>query len=387
MTAKEILDLLSNILHQTGILALHWKYMIMWGIGLLFIYLAIAKKFEPLLLLPIGFGIFLVNFPLTPLMGVSETGQRELINIFYHYGIEMSELIPCIIFLGLGAMTDFGPLISNPKTMLVGAGAQLGVFVTFIGSILLGGFTLKEAAAIGIIGGADGPTTIYLTQKLAPELLGATALAAYSYMALVPLIQPPIMRLMTTRKEKLIVMKQPRTVSKIEKIIFPLFATTLISIMVPAVMPLMGMFMFGNLLKESGVVDRLSETAQSHLMNIVVIFLGLSVGATMHADKFLSPKPLLIFGLGIIDFAVCTAGGILTVKVMNLFLKPENRMNPLIGSAGVSAVPMSARVSQVIGQEYNKRNFLIMHAMGPNLAGVIGTAAAAGMFIAMFGGK
>ena len=382
MSTKELLDLLNSILQQTGLLALNWRHIIMWGVGLLFVYLAIARKFEPLLLLPIGFGIFLVNFPLTPLMGFSE-GQRELIQIFYHYGVEW-EVIPCVIFLGLGAMTDFGPLISNPKTMLVGAGAQLGVFITFIGSIVLGGFTLKEAASIGIIGGADGPTTIYLTQKLAPHLLGPNALAAYSYMALVPLIQPPIMRLLTTHKEKMIVMKQLRPVSHTEKVIFPLFAAALIALLVPAVMPLMGMFMFGNIMKESGVVNRLSETAQGPLMNIVTIFLGVSVGATMQADKFLTPKPLLIFGLGILDFAVCTAGGILTVKIMNLFIKPENRMNPLIGSAGVSAVPMSARVSQVVGQEYNKQNFLLMHAMGPNLAGVIGTAAAAGMFIAMF---
>lgn len=383
MSTQELLNMLTNIIQQTGIQALHWKDVIMWGVGLLFIYLAIAKKFEPLLLLPIGFGIFMVNFPLTPLMGVTEQGQRDLIQIFYHYGVEW-EVIPCVIFLGLGAMTDFGPLIANPKTLLVGAGAQLGVFVTFIGSILVGGFTLQQAASVGIIGGADGPTTIYLTQKLAPELLGPTALAAYSYMALVPLIQPPIMRLLTTRKEKLIVMKQMRPVSQTEKIVFPLFAAALIALLIPAVMPLMGMFMFGNIMKESGAVGRLTETAQGPLMNIVTIFLGVSVGSTMQADKFLNYKPLMIFGLGIVDFAVCTAGGILTVKVMNLFLKPENRMNPLIGSAGVSAVPMSARVSQVIGQEYNPQNFLLMHAMGPNLAGVIGTAAAAGMFIAMF---
>ena len=383
MSTQELLNMLTNILQQTGIQALHWKDVVMWGVGLLFIYLAIAKKFEPLLLLPIGFGIFMVNFPLTPLMGVTEQGQRDLIQIFYHYGVEW-EVIPCVIFLGLGAMTDFGPLIANPKTLLVGAGAQLGVFVTFIGSILVGGFTLQQAASVGIIGGADGPTTIYLTQKLAPELLGPTALAAYSYMALVPLIQPPIMRLLTTRKEKLIVMKQMRPVSQTEKIIFPLFAAALIALLIPAVMPLMGMFMFGNIMKESGAVGRLTETAQGPLMNIVTIFLGVSVGSTMQADKFLNYKPMMIFGLGIVDFAVCTAGGILTVKVMNLFLKPENRMNPLIGSAGVSAVPMSARVSQVIGQEYNPQNFLLMHAMGPNLAGVIGTAAAAGMFIAMF---
>lgn len=383
MSLKEVLDLLNGIFQSTGIPYLEWRQVVMWAIGSLFIYLAIAKKFEPLLLLPIGFGIFVVNFPLSPLMGYSSEGQRNLLEIFYHYGIEW-EVIPCVIFLGLGAMTDFGPIIANPKSILVGGGAQLGVFITFMGSLALGGFALKEAAAIGIIGGADGPTSIFLAQKLAPELLGPIALAAYSYMALVPVIQPPIMRLLTTRKEKMIVMKQLRPVSRTEKIIFPLFGVLMISILVPSVMPLMGMFMLGNLMKESGVVNRLSETAQGSLMNIVVIFLGVSIGATMQADKFLSPKPLLIFGLGMVDFVLCTAGGILTVKIMNLFLKPANRMNPLIGSAGVSAVPMAARVSQTVGQEYNPQNFLLMHAMGVNIGGVIGTAAAAGMFIAMF---
>ncbi|MDQ7778550.1 MAG: sodium ion-translocating decarboxylase subunit beta [Planctomycetota bacterium] len=377
--------MLADVVRQTGIYSLCWKHLVMWGIGFLFLYLAIARKFEPLLLLPIGFGIFIVNFPASPLMGFTD-GRRDLLNIFYHYGVEW-EVMPCVIFLGLGAMTDFGPLLANPKTMLVGAGAQLGVFVTFIGSIVLGGFTLKEAASISIIGGADGPTTIYLTQALAPELLGANALAAYSYMALVPLIQPPIMRLLTTKNERLIVMKQARPVSRVEKLFFPVIAATLISLLVPPVMPLMSMFMLGNLMRESGVVARLSETAQGALMNSVVIFLGVSVGATMQAEKFLSPKPLLIFGLGIVDFAVCTAGGILTVKVMNLFLKQGNKMNPLIGSAGVSAVPMSARVSQVVGQKYNPRNFLLMHAMGPNLSGVIGTAAAAGLYISMLTSK
>jgi carboxybiotin decarboxylase len=382
MSYKEFLDVFFGILHQTGFMNLTWGHAVMWLIGLFFMYLAIVKKYEPLLLVPIGFGIFIVNFPLTPLMGVSKEGVPELIQVFYRYGISW-EVIPCVIFLGLGAMTDFEPLIANPKTLLVGAGAQLGVFITFIGTLLCG-FTLKEAGSIGIIGGADGPTTIYLTQALAPHLLGANALAAYSYMAMVPLIQPPIMRLLTTDKERQIVMKSLRKVSKTEKILFPLIAAGIIALLIPAVIPLMGMFMFGNLMKESGVVGRLTETAQGALMNIVTIFLGLSVGATMQADKFLSAKPLLIFSFGIFDFAFCTAGGIWTVKVINWFLKPENKMNPLIGSAGVSAVPMSARVSQVEGLKYNKRNYLLMHAMGPNLAGVIGTAAAAGMFIAMF---
>lgn len=376
------LEMLRSIADQLGVMHLTWKYPVMWAIGLLFIYLAIKRNFEPLLLLPIGFGIFLVNFPLTPLMGMGAE-HRDLLAIFYHYGLEW-EVIPCVIFLGLGAMTDFGPLIANPKTLLVGAGAQLGVFITFCGSILLCGFTLKEAASVGIIGGADGPTTIYLTQKLAPHMLGQNAVAAYSYMALVPLIQPPIMRLLTTKKERVMVMKGLRQVSKTEKIIFPLLGTALISLLVPVVMPLMGMFMFGNLMRESGVVQRLSDTSENALMNIVTIFLGISVGATMAGDTFLSPRPLLVLGLGLVDFAFCTAGGILTVKIMNLFLKEENRMNPLIGSAGVSAVPMSARVSQIVGQKENPQNFLLMHAMGPNLAGVIGTAAAAGMFISMF---
>jgi len=382
MSSDAFFDILLNILHtQTGLFNLHYKLIVMWIIGLFFIYLAVAKKYEPLLLLPIGFGIFIVNFPLTPLMGFDDQGKRELFNIFYHYGVEW-EVIPCLIFLGLGAMTDFGPLIANPKTLVIGAGAQLGVFVTFIG-VLLCGFTLKEAASVGIIGGADGPTTIYLTAKLAPHLLGANALAAYSYMAMVPLIQPPIMRLLTSKKERRIVMKQLRPVSKREKVFFPLIVVGVIAILIPAVTPLMGMFMLGNFMRESGVVERLSGAAQGPLMNIVTIFLGISVGATMQADKFLTPKPLLIFTFGLVDFAICTMGGILTVKIMNLFLK--DKMNPLIGSAGVSAVPMAARVSQVVGQKANPNNFLLMHAVGPNLAGVIGSAAAAGMFIAMFG--
>ncbi|MBC8419560.1 MAG: sodium ion-translocating decarboxylase subunit beta [Proteobacteria bacterium] len=379
MTVNEILDMLYGTLHTTGIYNFQWNVIIMWGIGSLFIYLAIAKKYEPLLLLPIGFGIFIVNFPLVPLMGESH-GHPQLLMFFYRYGLQW-EVIPCIIFLGLGAMTDFGPLIANPKTLLIGAGAQLGVFITFTGTVLVG-FTLKEAASVSIIGGADGPTTIYLTQHLAPQLLGANALAAYSYMAMVPLIQPPIMRLLTNVKERKIRMRQMRPVSRQEKILFPLVTAGIVALLVPSVIPLMGMFMLGNLMKESGVVARLTDSAQGSLMNIVTIFLGVSVGATMQADKFLSWKPLFIFSLGLVDFAVCTVGGIVTVKIMNLFLK--EKINPLIGSAGVSAVPMAARVSQMQGLRYDKTNHLLMHAMGPNLAGVIGSAAAAGMFIAMF---
>ncbi len=381
MSWDYVLELITNIVFtQTGIPHFGIKQVIMLMIAGIFLYLAIAKKYEPLLLLPIGFGIFIVNFPLAPLMGYTEAGHPELIRAFYHYGLEW-EIIPCLIFLGLGAMTDFGPMISNPKTMIIGAGAQLGVFVTYIGALLFG-FTLKEAASVGIIGGADGPTTIYLTTKLAPHLLGANALAAYSYMAMVPLIQPPIMRWLTTDKQRKIKMRQLRTVTTLEKILFPLIATILIVALVPAVAPLMGMFMFGNLMRESGVVRRLSETAENALMNIVTILLGVSVGATMQAEVFLTWKPLLIFGLGLVDFVICTIGGIATVHFMNLFLK--EKINPLIGSAGVSAVPMSARVSQNEGVKADPNNWLIMHAMGPNLAGVIGSAAAAGMFIAMF---
>ncbi len=381
MSWAYVWELIQNILiTQTGIPNLEIKEVVMLLIAFFFLYLAVAKKFEPLLLVPIGFGIFLVNFPLTPLMGFTEHGTPELIRAFYRYGIEW-EIIPCVIFLGLGAMTDFGPLISNPKTLIIGAGAQLGVFITYIG-VLFFGFTLKEAATVGIIGGADGPTTIYLTAKLAPHLLGANALAAYSYMAMVPLIQPPIMRLMTTPAQRKIKMRQTRHVTAREKLFFPLIASILIILLIPAVAPLMGMFMFGNFMRECGVVKRLSDTAQNSLMNIVTIFLGLSVGATMQADVFLNWKPLLIFTFGLMDFIVCTFGGILTVHIMNLFLK--EKINPLIGSAGVSAVPMAARVSHSEGLKADPDNWLIMHAMGPNLAGVIGSAAAAGMFIAMF---
>lgn len=381
MSWEAVRELIQRILvTQTGLPQLAVQDLIMLGVALLFLYLAVAKKYEPLLLVPIGFGIFLVNFPLVPLMGYAESGHPELIRAFYKYGVEW-EIIPCLIFLGLGSMTDFGPLIANPKTLIIGAGAQLGVFVTYVGTLLCG-FTLQEAASVAIIGGADGPTTIYLTAKLAPDLLGPNALAAYSYMAMVPLIQPPIMRLLTSKEQRRIKMHQLRPVSRREKLLFPLIGAALIILLVPAVAPLMGMFMFGNFLRECGVVRRLSDTAQNALMNIATILLGLSVGATMQADLFLRWKPLVIFGLGLVDFAICTAGGVLTAHLMNLFLKVK--MNPLIGSAGVSAVPMSARVSHAEGQKADPDNWLLMHAMGPNLAGVIGSAAAAGMFIAMF---
>jgi len=369
----------SDIVFKTGFANLYWGHLVMWLIAFVFIYLAIRKKYEPLLLLPIGFGIFLVNLPLTPLMGVNEHGQKELINYFYSYGIE-TEIIPCLIFMGIGALTDFGPMIANPTTLILGAAAQLGVYVTFFGALLFG-FKIPEAASIGIIGGADGPTTIYLTSILAPDLLGANALAAYSYMAMVPIIQPPIMRLLTTKKERQIIMRQMRPVSKAEKIIFTFVATMVICLLVPPSAPLMGMLFLGNLFRESGVVERLSNAAQNELLNIVTIFLGVSVGATMTAEKFLKADPIFIFILGLVAFSFSTVGGLLMAKGMNLFLK--EKINPLIGAAGVSAVPMAARVAQVEGQKANPKNFLLMHAMGPNLAGVIGTATAAGLFITM----
>lgn len=365
---------LSSIVYKTGLMNMTLGHVVMWLIGFTFIYLAIKKQYEPLLLLPIGFGIFVVNLPLTGLM---EKGH--LLNIFYHYGIEW-EIIPPLIFLGLGAMTDFGPLIANPKTILLGAAAQFGVYVTFFGALFLG-FSIPEACSIGIIGGADGPTTIYLTASLAPHLLGATALAAYSYMAMVPIIQPPIIKLLTSKKERAIIMKQLRPVSKLERVVFPLIASIIICLVVPEAAPLIAMFMLGNLFRESGVVERLSNAAQNELMNIVTIFLGISIGATMSADNFLRPQPIFIFILGLVAFSFSTIGGILLAKLMNLFLKVK--INPLIGSAGVSAVPMAARVSQKMGQEANPKNYLLMHAMGPNVAGVIGTVTAAGMFLAL----
>ena len=381
MSLDQLFEVLQTIfLTQTGIVHVSWGNVVMWAVGLLFLYLATAKNFEPLLLVPIGFGIFIVNFPLTPLMGFSEAGHREFLQIFYHYGLEW-EILPAVIFLGLGTLTDFGPLIANPKVLLIGAGAQLGGFVTFTG-ILLCGFTLNEAASVAIIGGADGPTTIYLTNALAPHLLGATAVAAYSYMALVPLIQPPIMRLLTTQPEREIVMRQLRPVSKREKLLFPLIAAAILALLVPAVTPLMGMFMLGNFMRECGVVRRLVETGGGALMNMVTIFLGLAVGAAMQADSFISPTPLIILAFGLVDFVICTAGGIWTVQILNKFTKIK--LNPLIGSAGVSAVPMAARVSQIAGLKAKPGNYLLMHAMGPNLAGVIGTGVAAGIFIALF---
>ncbi|UCG64424.1 MAG: sodium ion-translocating decarboxylase subunit beta [Deltaproteobacteria bacterium] len=366
-----------DMIMTTGVVHLTIGNLVMWLIAFLFIYLAITKNYEPLLLVPIGFGILVVNLPLTFLMGEGE----GLLWKFYHYGLEW-EVIPPLIFLGLGALTDFGPMIANPKTLILGAGAQFGVYVSFFGALFLG-FNIPEACSIGIIGGADGPTTIYTTVHLAPHLLGATAVAAYSYMSLVPIIQPPIMRLLTTEKERKIKMRQLRPVSRKEKILFPLVTVLVICLIVPASAPLMAMFMLGNLFKECGVVKRLADAAANELMNIVTILLGISVGATMSAESFLKPQVIFVFVMGLVAFAFSTAAGIMLAKLMNLFAK--EKINPLIGSAGVSAVPMAARVSQVVGAKADPKNFLLMHAMGPNVAGVIGTVVAAGVFLALAG--
>jgi len=370
------------------------KYLIMIAISCILLYLAIVREFEPLLLLPIAFGMLLANLPGANLMAPPKymvdpsTGLPVLKQIggllwYLYQGVEL-DIYPPLIFLGIGAMTDFGPLIANPSSMLLGAAAQLGVFTTFLGAILLG-FTNAQAASIGIIGGADGPTAIYLASKLAPELLGPIAVAAYSYMALVPIIQPPIMRFFTTKEERMIKMDVLRKVSKTEKIIFPIIVAVLVSLLLPPVAPLIGSLMLGNLFRESGVVDRLSDTAQNALINIITIFLGVTVGATASADIFLRLQTIEIVVLGLAAFSVATAAGIWLGKIMCKLT--HGKVNPLIGSAGVSAVPMAARVSQVVGQKENPGNFLLMHAMGPNVAGVIGTAVAAGALLAMFGPK
>jgi len=362
-------------------------------LGGVLLYLGIARKMEPLLLVPIGFGVVLVNLPLGGLMEYIVAGKvveayaiggepAGLISRIFYYGLTW-EIIPCFIFLGLGAMTDFGPLIANPKTLILGAGAQFGVYFAFFIALLLG-FSINEACSIGIIGGADGPTTIYLTNRLAPHFIGATAVAAYTYMALVPIIQPPVIKLLTTKKERAIYMKpQLRPVSKTEKTLFPLVAAVIIILLVPKSAPLIGMFMFGNLLQVSGVTDRLADTAANAFINILTILLGLCVGCFMSAGYFFQVDSLLVFALGVVAFATSTAFGIVLAKLMNLFTK--EKINPMIGAAGVSAVPMAARVVQRMGQQANPRNFLLMHAMGPNVAGVIGTATAAGIFLGMLG--
>ncbi len=392
-----LLDAGLGFVKDTGfaMIAGNWKILVMLLISFVLLYLAIVKKFEPLLLLPIAFGMLLTNLPGAEMyhtelfagghvhwdmFGGSGNITPGLLDYLY-LGVKLG-IYPCLIFIGVGAMTDFGPLIANPKSLLLGAAAQLGIFLTFFGTRILFGFTPFEAASTGIIGGADGPTAIFVTSKLAPELLGPIAVAAYSYMALVPVIQPPIMKLLTTKKERMIEMKQLREVSKTEKIIFPIVVTTFVSLLLPSAAALIGSLMLGNLLRECGVTERLSKTVQNELMNIVTVFLGISVGATATAEIFLTPKTLQIIGMGIVAFGCGTAGGVLLAKFMNLFLK--NKINPLIGSAGVSAVPMAARVSQVVGQKENPKNFLLMHAMGPNVAGVIGSAIAAGAFLTLF---
>ena len=410
-----IWDSIISILHESGLLQLFvgdgWKNAIMIGIACFLLYLAIGRQFEPLLLLPIAFGMLLVNLPLSGVMDVPTTelvplaqasateiakyGQIVMPDgqtyvevahsgglLYYLYlGVKLG-IYPPLIFLGIGAMSDFGPLIANPKSFILGAAAQIGIFFTFCGAILLG-FNAKVAGSIAIIGGADGPTAIYVTSKLAPDYLGPIAVAAYSYMALVPIIQPPIMRLLTTKKERAVVMTQLRTVSKTEKIMFPIIVTIVVALLLPSAAPLVGMLMLGNLMRESGVVKRISDAAQNELMNIITIFLGTTVGATARAEVFLTPETLMIVGLGLAAFCLGTAFGVLFGKLMYIFT--GGKVNPLIGSAGVSAVPMAARVSQKVGQETNPSNYLLMHALGPNVAGVIGSAVAAGVLLAVLG--
>ena len=420
------MEAIANFLTSTGFFQFtqgdNWKCIVMIVISCVLLFLGIKKKFEPLLLVPIAIGMLVTNLPNTGMfneilfagghihwdlfqggvvtpefiaemqsLGVSDavlssvavgsTVSVGLIDVLY-LGIKLG-IYPCLIFMGVGAMTDFGPLIANPKSLLLGAAAQLGIFITFIGCKVSGLFSSAEAASIGIIGGADGPTAIFVTAMLAPALLGPIAVSAYSYMALVPVIQPPIMKALTTEKERQIVMKPLREVSKKEKIFFPVVVTVFVALLVPSAAPLIGCLMLGNLAKECGVLDRLSKAMQNELMNIVTIFLGISVGATATAATFLSVRTLAIMGMGVVAFGFGTAGGVLLAKFMNLFLK--EKINPLIGSAGVSAVPMAARVSQKVGQQYNPSNFLLMHAMGPNVAGVIGSAIAAGVLISLFG--
>ncbi len=389
---------LMNFVEQSGISGIiaDWRVLVMLLISCVLLYLAIVKQYEPLLLLPIAFGMLLTNLPGAGLYhtelfegghvhwatadGTTFDRVGGLIDFLY-LGVKLG-IYPCLIFVGVGAMTDFGPLIANPKSLLLGAAAQFGIFATFLGASAMG-FTPAEAGSIGIIGGADGPTAIYLTAKLAPQLLGPIAVAAYSYMALVPVIQPPIMKALTTKAERQIVMKQLRTVSKTEKIIFPIAMTIIISLLLPSAAPLIGCLMLGNLMKECGVVERLSKTVQNELMNIVTIFLGISVGATATAANFLNWQTIGIMVLGVTAFCLGTGAGVVLAKVMNLFSK--EKINPLIGSAGVSAVPMAARVSQKVGQAENPSNFLLMHAMGPNVSGVIGSAVAAGILLAFLG--
>ena len=375
---EHIFESLSHFWQFTGFANLTVSHLVMIAIGIAFVVLGIVKKWEPLLLVPIGFGIILGNIPFTDGLQIGVYENGAVLNYLY-FGV-VKGFYPPLIFLGIGAMTDFSALISNPKLILIGAAAQFGIFAAYAISLLLG-FTPMEAGAIGIIGGADGPTAIFISSKLAPSLMGAIAVSAYSYMALVPVIQPPIMRLLTTPKERLIRMRPPRAVSHREKVLFPLLCILLTAFLVPSGLPLLGMLFFGNLLKECGVTKRLANTASGPLIDIVTILIGLTVGASTQATNFLRPASILIFCLGAFSFVIATATGVLFVKFFNLFLKEGNKINPLIGNAGVSAVPDSARVSYVEGMKYDKTNFLLMHAMGPNVAGVIGSAVAAGILL------
>ena len=376
-----LLETLQGILGESGFAALQWQNVVMFIVSFILIYLAIKKEFEPLLLLPIAFGMLLRNLPLTGLMEVADPWQSSGVLAIMYNGVK-SNLFPCLIFMGVGAMTDFGPLIANPVSLLLGSAAQFGIYVAFIVAVKLG-FTGPEAASIAIIGGADGPTAIFTTSQLAPHLLAPIAVAAYSYMALIPMIQPPIMKALTTEKERKTVMTSLRKVTKLEKVIFPVVVVLFTSLLLPDVAPLLGMLMLGNLFKESGVVARLSDTVQNALMNIVTIMLGVTVGATADGTTFLQPATIKIIALGLMAFCFATAGGVVFGKI--LYIVTGGKINPLIGSAGVSAVPMAARVSQVEGRKYNPTNFLLMHAMGPNVAGVIGSAVAAGVFLILFG--
>ena len=391
----DILGILKGFWESSGLAVLTWREGVMILVSFVLLYLAIAKKFEPLLLLPIAFGILLANLPGAGLMddptGIIDPLSTTIREGAHWYDIGILRLIyagvkssifPCLIFMGVGAMTDFGPLLANPKSLLLGAAAQLGVFFAFWGALLLG-FNGPEAASIGIIGGADGPTAIYLTTKLAPHLLGPIAIAAYSYMALIPLIQPPLMKLCTTEEMRKVKMEQTREVSKTEKIVFPIVVSAFVILLLPSTAPLIGCLMLGNLFRETGVTDRLSDTAQNALMNIITIFLATSVGATMIGDNFLQLKTIYIIILGLVAFSISTVGGLAGGVIM--YYASGKKINPLIGSAGVSAVPMAARVSQDVGRKYNKTNFLLMHAMGPNVAGVIGSAIAAGFLLSVFG--
>jgi len=373
-----LINHLEQFFQYTGFANLTLGHIIMISIGLIFIILAIVKEYEPLLLIPIGFGILIGNIPFFPNMQIGIYEQGSVMSYLY-FGV-IKGVYPPLIFLGIGAMTDFSALISNPKLLLIGAAAQVGIFGAYAGALALG-FPANEAGALAIIGGADGPTAIFLSSRLAPDLIGAIAISAYSYMALVPLIQPPIMRLLTTKKERLIRMKPPRAVSKTEKMVFPILGLLFTCFIVPAGLPLLGMLFFGNLLKESGVTKRLADTAKGPLIDTVTILIGVTVGASTQATTFLTNKSVGIFVLGAVSFVVATFGGVMFVKFINLFLKEGNKINPLIGNSGISAVPDSARVSQVVGLEYDKTNHLLMHAMGPNVAGVIGSAVAAGILL------